>query len=61
VNTTTIPVPAPIARTAVLTNRGHCAQALYRFVRVLRELDDDDRAAVLKLLSAEIEAIPATV
>lgn len=51
--------PLAISRSATLTRRGHAAQALYRFIRVLRELDAGDRAVIVAMLQSELDDQPA--
>lgn len=49
--------PVQIQGAPVLTDRGHAALALYRFVKILRELEPDDRHYILGMLSAEVEPV----
>jgi hypothetical protein len=50
--------PIAISRSAVLTPLGHTVQSFYRFVKLLRELDPDQRAGVLEMVGLELEARP---
>lgn len=52
--------PQPIdGPTAGLTPKGHAAVAGYRFIRALRELAPEDRAATLGLFASEIRDVIA--
>jgi hypothetical protein len=52
--------PAPIdGPTAGLTQKGHAAVAGYRFVKALRELAPEDRAATLSLFAGELRDVIA--
>jgi len=49
--------PTSIARTAVLTPRGHASVAARRFLRALRELDPQARAEALGEFAPELRSV----
>lgn len=52
--------PAPIdAPTAGLTPKGHAAVAGFRFIKALRELAPEDRAATLAIFAGELRSVIA--
>ena len=57
--TTALPTIETTRQVVVLTDKGHAARALYRFVHAVRELEAEDRAYVIAMLADELRQLIA--